>query len=257
MSNVLTCDAVTATGNHNGPIPSLACPPSNWYVTSDSSSSQHVVAPLLPYQAAILAFLVTLCIVIILTCFQFEICRKNTGTSAEVTAWIPIWARRKSSAYHLDSTMQTWDLERNSTKHEPNSRDSNLESTASSFQPCVKSIHQADFRSVIDSVMLVQRESVAKDIMKEIETYAPQELGSSAGKPMHFLDAGNIEILLGKKSQQYIAELNSIYSGKQENSPFVNFCCLKQGTLQRQNENFSCRPLYDNVVKELEQSFSK
>jgi hypothetical protein len=213
--------------------------------------------PLLPYQAAILAFLLTLCIVIISTCFKFEICRKNTGTSTEVTVWMPIWARRKSSAYHLDSIMQTWDLERNPTKHEPTSRDSNLESTTSSFRPCVKSIRQADFRSVVDSVMLVRRESVAKNIMKEIETNVPHERGSSDAKPMQFSDAGNIEILLGNNSQHYIAEPNSIYCGRQENSLFGNPCCLKQGILQRRSENVSCRPLYDNVMKELEQSFSK
>ena len=120
-------------------MPLTACPKNNWLILSESESSRQedVYEIEMSYEIPILIFVAILCLIIVSSCLSKCFHRINIKTP-QLTAWAPIWARRKSSVFQASTNMRTWDLERNdmhpSDAKPSNPYDSVLQQLKTSFR---------------------------------------------------------------------------------------------------------------------------
>ena len=164
-----------ATGNISGPVPFSACPKRYWHVPSESGTSMQetVPPPSVSYQIPIQVFLALLCLIVILSCFS-KYFRQNEFGNPRSPAWVPIWARRKSSGLQFATNMRTWDLERN---HEHESESNVMQNIAfsvssSNSEDCQKISKIPNLRALIDSTTPVHLDRVtgkARHHLQQVE----------------------------------------------------------------------------------------
>ena len=152
-----------ATGNMSGPVPFSACPKRYWHAPSKSGTSMQdtVPSPSLSYQIPIQVFLAILFLVVILSCFSKYFRQKVFGNPRS-PAWVPIWARRKSSGLQFATNMRTWDLERN-PEHEFESnviRNIAVSVSSSTSEDCQKKSNIPNLRALIDSTTPIHLDRV-------------------------------------------------------------------------------------------------
>jgi hypothetical protein len=220
-----TCsDCCADIGNESGPVLSLACPASDWYSARDYvSSEQDIAVPSLHYQVVLLVFIITFFCVVFSSCLCYTFSTKKEKKTAKF--WIPMWARRKSSAYHVDTTMQTWDSEGNPSQRKSDRRISALEFPAISI-PQKK---EASFRLAVDSFMLDHMDPLKSAYDVDATRYDSRSHRSSAPDPLQSCDTNTGEI-----SIEGIAQNIAVCDGRTDESLF---CAL-----------------YDKVVLEFKQS---
>jgi hypothetical protein len=119
------------------------------------------------YEVAILIFIALLFLVILFSYLYFHkvFCQFRDSNSVTSMTWIPILARRKSSVYQSTNTMQAWDLELSNSAYESNFRNSYFERPPSLILHSDVTGRQADFRTVIDSVLATRCETI-ESVMK-------------------------------------------------------------------------------------------
>ncbi len=240
----------TETGNKSGPVPSSACPGQHWHPSSENISlEQDSATTLLSYQTFAIAFLILLFLVIILSSLSKMICQKTIDRKfTKSKEFVPIWSRRKSSA-HVDTIMQTWDLERN-----PPGLESIAKSTTSE-QPSSKSFvtvsEQFSFRSALQSVEHFQRQSEADTIKKDAEDDVTRQTDSLAVSSIRTGGFVNNEVLIRNILQNIP---NSIQVQRHQSRDLTRPCYLKENSNQHSIKNMGHSALYDSVLNEFKES---
>jgi hypothetical protein len=176
-------------GTKSGPLPLTSCPKNNWLTLSESESSRqedvYEIAYEMSYEIPILIFVAILFLIIVSSCLSICFHRINSKTP-QLTAWAPIWARRKSSVFQASTNMRTWDLERNDMHPSDANRAKPIRSISEPSSEQFRRIMESpDFRAVIDSANLMHREKAQEHFQIEAK---PKQIASDA-KPSNPYDS--------------------------------------------------------------------
>ncbi len=229
-------------------MPSPACPALYWQSSHDRiDSDEDSATPLILYQGVAIAFLTLLGLVIALTCLSKTICQKKVVRKfTKSNEFVPIWSRRKSSAHHVDTIMQSWDLERNPLGQQSDGRGSVLEQ--SSLRPSSTVSEQICFHTAVDSIKHLHIESESNTVKKEAEENVTCQTGWMAVLSIR----GFRNEVLFRNILQNVPNL--IECQRRDSREPTNSYELKQNSNQKHYESVGRTALYDSVVHEFEES---